>query len=421
MIGHVVFFYLTQTTRKRMTYRAQNTSIELFTGAGGLALGVARAGFDHAAVIEWNRAACDSLRRNAMRVSEMADWPVFEGDVRNFDFRPYESQVRLIAAGAPCQPFSLGGKHRGDADERNMFPQVFRAVREIRPEIVIVENVKGLLRESFRPYFDYIIRQLRAPLLTCPRDSDWREHDALLERKIRLNHTGDLTYEVSHQLLNAADFGVPQCRERVFIVAYRSDIGVRWVDLVPTHSSDALQYAKWVDGSYWHEHGLRPRRTPSELASRVSRVEAFGGSLFDKRWGTVRDALRGLPDPTARIVTPHFHNHIANPGARSYPGHTGRPYDEPAKTLKAGDHGVPGGENMLRRENGTVRYFTVREAARLQCFPDDYEFAGSWSEGFRQLGNAVPVKLAEAVAQHASQLLSAKEEGRSAKVSERVA
>lgn len=86
------------------------------------------------------------------------------------------------------------------------------------------------------------------------------------------------------------------------------------------------------------------------------------------------------------------------PGARSYTGHTGSPLDEPAKTLKAGDHGVPGGENMLARPDGTVRYFTVRESARLQTFPDDYIFAGSWTESMRQLGNAVPVGLARPIA-----------------------
>jgi DNA (cytosine-5)-methyltransferase 1 len=85
-------------------------------------------------------------------------------------------------------------------------------------------------------------------------------------------------------------------------------------------------------------------------------------------------------------------------GARSYPGHTGSPIDEPAKTLKAGDHGVPGGENMLRRADGSIRYFSVRESARLQTFPDDFWFHGSWTETMRQLGNAVPVRLAKIVA-----------------------
>jgi len=117
--------------------RLPRTSIELFTGAGGLALGVAKAGFSHLAVIEWNHDACETLRRNANSVREISNWPVFERDVRDFDFAPFSGRTNLIAAGAPCQPFSLGGKHRGDADSRNMFPQVFRAVRSVAPEIVI--------------------------------------------------------------------------------------------------------------------------------------------------------------------------------------------------------------------------------------------------------------------------------------------
>ena len=95
----------------------------------------------------------------------------------------------------------------------------------------------------------------------------------------------------------------------------------------------------------------------------------------------------------------HFLNHTFQAGARSYPGHTGSPLDEPAKTLKAGVHGVPGGENMLLRPDGSIRYFSVRESARLQTFPDDYFFTGCWSEAMRQIGNAVPVNLSRIIGQ----------------------
>jgi DNA (cytosine-5)-methyltransferase 1 len=123
-------------------------------------------------------------------------------------------------------------------------------------------------------------------------------------------------------------------------------------------------------------------------------------------WVTVRDALEDLPDPEQDpTLSREYLNHVFQPGARSYPGHTGSPLDEPAKTLKAGDHGVPGGENMLRRPDGSIRYFSVRESARLQAFPDEFLFHGSWSETMRQLGNAVPVTLARIVATSISEQL----------------
>jgi DNA (cytosine-5)-methyltransferase 1 len=100
-----------------------------------------------------------------------------------------------------------------------------------------------------------------------------------------------------------------------------------------------------------------------------------------------------------------FTNHVFQSGAKTYQGHTGSPFDEPAKTLKAGAHGVPGGENMVVFPNGEARYFTVRESARLQTFPDDFIFLGSWTESMRQLGNAVPVTLAETVARNLNRML----------------
>jgi len=125
-------------------------------------------------------------------------------------------------------------------------------------------------------------------------------------------------------------------------------------------------------------------------------LRSDGPDLFTRPWKTVRDAISDLPDPRSGDAAVHP-NHVFQPGARAYQGHTGSPLDEPAKALKAGDHGVPGGENMVRFPDGTLRYFTVRESARLQDFPDEFIFHGSWTETMRQLGNAVPVSLAEAV------------------------
>ena len=124
---------------------------------------------------------------------------------------------------------------------------------------------------------------------------------------------------------------------------------------------------------------------------------AMGFAPPEKAWRTVRDALVGIPDPR-EPGSELFHNHNFQDGAKAYPGHTGSPLDLPAKTLKAGAHGVPGGENMMVYPNGGVRYFSVRESARLQTFPDGYVFHGAWGETMRQLGNAVPVALGRIVA-----------------------
>jgi DNA (cytosine-5)-methyltransferase 1 len=213
--------------------------------------------------------------------------------------------------------------------------------------------------------------------------------------------------------VNAADFGVPQRRERVFIVGFRNDLGVEWDFPTQTHSLDALLFDQWVSGDYWDRHRIASKKRP-QLASGVKqRVERLRGlRLAPTRlpWRTTRDALDGLPDP--RRSNGIFTNHKFQPGARPYPGHTGSPLDVPAKTLKAGDHGVPGGENMMITDAGEVRYFTVRESARLQTFPDGYLFHGSWTETMRQLGNAVPVALAHLVAARVAEKLVEAEERR---------
>ena len=125
-------------------------------------------------------------------------------------------------------------------------------------------------------------------------------------------------------------------------------------------------------------------------------------------WRTVRDAISDLPSVVPGVACSKVPNHYCAAGAKSYPGHTGSPLDAPAKTLKAGDHGVPGGENMVRLMDESVRYFTVRESARLQSFPDEWVFEGSWTESMRQLGNAVPVKMVEAIATELYRTLVAK-------------
>lgn len=379
-------------------------SVELFAGAGGLAIGMSNAGFEHAAVIEFNHSACETFRENQRHhLRCIEQWPLHETDVRKFDYRNL-SDIMVVSGGPPCQPFSLGGKHKGYSDKRDMFPEVVRAVRELRPCAFIIENVKGLLRESFSSYFGYILLQLQHPSFVRFESENWKEHRSRLE-KHHTSRQGFNEYKTVFRLLNAADYGVPQRRERVFIVGFRSDLAVKWSFPEPTHSEDALLSSKWITGEYWEKHEVPKRERPRISERQSIRTERPNMLNLSKApWLTVRDAISDLPDP---IKNPRngVPNHFANPGARSYPGHTGSPLDEPAKTLKAGNHGVPGGENMLTRPDGSLRYFTVREAARLQTFPDDYIFQGPWTEAMRQLGNAVPVRLAESVARSVSQTL----------------
>lgn len=254
-----------------------------------------------------------------------------------------------------------------------------------------------MTREAFRSYFTYILAQARQPFIEQQRGEMWEAHNARLAETSLLTSMSSDSYDVAYILVNAADFGVPQERHRVFIVAFRHDLSVRWTFPHPTHRVDALLYAQYVDGTYWHEHSEAPRVAPPNLAARIARLATKPKPLA-RRWRTVRDTIRDLPEPRDYERHPVFDNHVGIPDARSYPGHTGSPWDWPAKAIKAGDHGNPGGENMLRRDDGSVRYFTVRELARIQTFPDTWHFANSWTESRRQLGNAVPVTLGEVFA-----------------------
>lgn len=384
-------------------------SIELFAGAGGLAMGMARAGFHHCGLVEWNRYACQTIRENPHHYSDQHENWLRECDARAVDYKSLGQDVMVVSGGPPCQPFSMGGKHGAFADERDMFPEAVRSVRELRPKAFVFENVKGLTREAFASHLEYIILQLTYPELVGKSGETWQEHLGRLERAHTSGRKGrGETYKVLFRLLNAADYGVPQKRERVFIVGFRSDLGVEWEFPDPTHSEDALLVSKWITGEYWERHKVARRNRPApspRLTARISRLKEQQDQVTLRQpWQTVRDAIADLPDPE-RHPNNAVLNHTFIPGARSYPGHTGSPLDEPSKTLKAGDHGVPGGENMLARLDGSVRYFTIREAARIQTFPDDYVFHGSWGEIMRQLGNAVPVKLAEAVANHVAKKL----------------
>ena len=377
-------------------------SIELFTGAGGLALGLEKVGCHHRAMVEFNAQACDTIRYNVSNRQSLAkNWILYQSDVRAIKYNEIVRSVDLVAGGPPCQPFSMGGKARGRMDSRDMFPEAVRAVRELHPRYFVFENVKGLLRESFASYFNYIILQLSYPTVTRHEKEDWTEHLSRLEKIHTSGRLPELSYRVVYRLLNAADFGVPQYRHRVFIVGFRSDLGNEWNFPAATHSLDKLLWSQWVTGEYWDLHKVAKAKRPKLPSYHTRRVTQLRNSFSmmepeGQRYLTVRDALMGLPDPQKPNNIP---NHEFRDGAKPYPGHTGSLLDEPSKALKAGAHGVPGGENMIAFPDGSFRYYTAREAARIQTFPDDYVFHCAWTEAMRQIGNAVPMRLAEIVGQ----------------------
>lgn len=290
-----------------------------------------------------------------------------------------------------------------------MFPELLNAVRAVQPKAVLVENVRGLARPSFARYLGYIELMLMYPYLTRKQGENWIDHRARLERHHTAGRLNGPDYKVVHEVLNAADYGVPQKRERLFLVAVRADLGIEWSFPGPTHSFDSLLWSQYISGEYWDQHQVPKKKRPRPNHSMTSRLKCLGDSpslLRPQRWATVRDAICDLPDPAiARSDKEPSLTHYLIPGARSYAGHTGSPLDEPAKTLKAGVHGVPGGENMLANPDGTVRYFTIRESARLQTFPDEFTFPGSWTESMRQIGNAVPVALAAVLASNLKAVL----------------
>lgn len=307
-------------------------SLELCAGAGGQALGLERAGFAHQALVELEPAACNTLRLNRPH------WHVIEGDLCQFDARPYAG-VDLVAGGVPCPPFSKAGKQLGAEDARDLFPQAIRVVAETRPQAVMLENVRGLLDAVFVDYRLKIAAQLQA-----------------------------LGYWTDWHLFNAADFGVSQLRPRVVFVALRKDISCHFawpapsMRLAPTVGEllhDLMAQGGWRGADAWR---LRANDIAPTLVggSKKHGGPDLGPTRARAAWASLGVDGRGLADD---VPSPDF-------------------------------VGMP--------------RLTVRMCARVQGFPDEWQFAGKKTPAYRQVGNAFPSPVAQAVA---SQIASAIEIG----------
>lgn len=387
-----------------MNTNHQMRSVEIFAGAAGLGLGLAQAGFKHEVVVERDQSACETIRLNQRNNHPLvAGWDIREASIEDCDLSDVQAEPDLLAGGPPCQSFSIGGQHKGHRDDRNLWPWAIRTVADLRPKAFLFENVPNLAT-GHRDYMAYLVRALELPTIAEP--DNWAEDSDRLARIIATGQSFDPSYKVSVNTLLAADFGTGQKRKRLFIVGVRKDLEGEFVTPEPTHSAEQLLEDKWLSGVYWDRHDL-PRPMLDEAGARWLRKhnraprDLFAPRLAAHR--TVRDIFSAIPEDAP--------NHEDAPReAKVYKGHTGSPIDDPSKTLRAGDHGVSGGENLTDfGEGAPIRYkhFSVREAAALSDFPHDYRFDGTWSDGLKQIGNAVPCNLGRAVGASLANLLRA--------------
>ncbi len=310
------------------------TSIELCAGAGGQALGLETAGFDHSALVEIDKHCCNTLRHNR------PDWTVLEEDVRDFKERAQGfAGIDLLAGGLPCPPFSVAGKQLGSKDERNLFDDAIDIVDATRPKAVMIENVRGFLDAVFH---------------------DYREH-----LKVKLQKLG---YETDWRLLNASDFGVPQLRPRVVIVAIQKNHadGFNWPEALPHNPKsvgetliDLMKERGWRGAEAWKL--LADEIAPTIVGgSKKHGGPDLGPTRARKAWAAL--GVEG------RTIAPEAPDEL----------HTGMPR------------------------------LTVKMVARIQGFPDDWHFTGAKTNAYRQVGNAFPPPVARAVAERISDCLKAR-------------
>lgn len=322
------------------------TAVELFAGGGGLALGMEKAGFEHILLNEIDPHAVQTLRHNR------PSWNVIEGDIHDIDFTPYKGKVDFLSGGFPCQAFSYAGKKGGFEDTRGtLFFEMARAVKEIQPMVFMGENVKGLL-----------------------------SHDGGKTLQVIKNTISELGYTlVEPRVLKAIMYQVPQKRERLILIAIRNDI------------ADKVTF-KYPD-PYWRVMTLRDAFYKGTLYD--TDVPPSDGQQYSTRKKKILSLVpqggdwRDLPKD---LQKEYLGGSLLLDGGKT--GVARRlSLDEPSLTLTC----APAMKQTERCHPLETRPLTIREYARIQTFPDDWEFEGTRDQQYKQIGNAVPVNLAYAV------------------------
>ena len=335
---------------KRRKMQAGHTVIELFAGAGGLALGLEEAGLDTVLLVDIDKHACATLRKNRPQ------WNVVCDSVANVDWAPYAGKVDVVTGGFPCQAFSHAGKKLGFEDTRGtLFFEFARCVKEVRPKIFVGENVEGLVRHDEGRTFKAMV--------------------AIME---------SFGYRVQWKVLNAVEYGVPQKRKRVIIVGTLPGIYFEYPE--PQKRIVTLREAL-------KDVPLSPGATYSEHRTEVLKLVPPGGSWID------------LPiELQKEYLGKSFYSGGGKRGmARRIA------WDEPCLTLTTS----PSQKQTDRIHPEETRPFTIREYARIQTFPDEWQFSGGVGAQYMQIGNAVPVRLAKAVGLQVVAALDGKNKQRS--------
>lgn len=330
-------------------------SIELFAGAGGLALGLHEAGFNQILLNEFNHDACETLRKN-FKGSNLV-----EGDVHEVDFKPYYGKIDFLSGGFPCQAFSYAGNQKGFEDARGtLFFELARAIKETMPKVFLAENVKGLLSHDNGKTF-YTISKV-------------------------IDELG--YYLVPPRVLKAVMYKVPQKRERIFLVGIRKDLKdkVKFYWPSPYHKiltlRDTFYKGELYDCDVPESIGQKYPKRKAEILSKVP----MGGNWRDLPEDLQKEYMKGS-----------FYLDGGKTGmARRLS------LDEPSLTLTC----APAQKQTERCHPIETRPLTVREYARIQTFPDSWEFSGSESSQYKQIGNAVPVNLAKAMGHSLIRLLN---------------